>query len=78
MNDFCGDYDNDRLRFPGRVPVVKLATRTYQHKKFGKVSKPAFEIVRWLPWDGSEAPPEATPREQVAALLDDEIPDFTL
>ena len=60
VNDFCAAYDKDRLRFPGQVPVVRLGVRTYQHKKFGKVPNPVFEVVRWTTWDGSEAPPEAT------------------
>ena len=76
VNDFCAAYDKDRLRFPGQVPVVRLGVRTYQHKKFGKVPNPVFEVVRWATWDGSEAPPEATPREQIAADLDDALPDF--
>ena len=76
VNDFCAAYDKDRLRFPGQVPVVRLGVRTYLHKKFGKVPNPVFEVVRWTTWDGSEAPPEATPREQIAADLDDTIPDF--
>ena len=76
VNDFCAAYDKDRLRFPGQVPVVRLGVRTYQHKKFGKVPNPVFEIVRWATWDGSEAPPEATPSEQIRAELNDALPDF--
>jgi hypothetical protein len=78
VNGFCAEYDKDRLRFPGQMPIVCLASEAYQHKRYGKVENPRFKIVGWGTWDGSEAPPEATPAEQIKAELDDVLPDFTI
>jgi hypothetical protein len=47
------------------VPVVRLKKEHYQHKSYGRIFTPVFEIVDWLPLDtgaadgDGEAPAEA-------------------
>ena len=77
VNRFCSAYEKDRLRFPDQVPIVRLDDAPYKHKKYGKVSKPEFTIVRWVTHDGS-APKPVDARKQIADDLDDAIPDFSL
>ena len=44
------------------VPVVRLKKDHYQHKSFGKIYTPVFEIVEWVGLDGAkEDEPEAAP-----------------
>lgn len=40
------------------VPVVKLKKDHYQHKSYGRIYTPVFEILEWVSMDG-EAEPEA-------------------
>jgi hypothetical protein len=43
------------------VPVVKLKKDHYQHKSYGRIYTPVFEILEWVSMDGeTEAEPEAT------------------
>ena len=45
------------------VAIVRLKKDHYQHKSFGKIYTPVFEIVEWVGLDGApveEAEPEAT------------------
>ncbi len=52
---------------PGKpVPVVALKKDSYQHKSYGKIYTPVFEIVEWASMDGQteeaeEAKEEAAP-----------------
>jgi hypothetical protein len=44
------------------VAIVRLKKDHYQHKSFGKIYTPVFEIVEWVGLDGApveEAEPEA-------------------
>jgi len=42
------------------VPVVKLKKDHYQHKSYGRIYTPVFEILEWVSMDGeTEAEPEA-------------------
>lgn len=48
------------------VPVVELKKDHYQHKSYGRVYTPVFEVVGWISMDGpsedaAEAAPEAAP-----------------
>lgn len=44
------------------VPVVRLGKEHYQHKVYGRIYTPVFEIVSWASMDGEvEAAPEAAP-----------------
>jgi hypothetical protein len=44
------------------VPVVKLKKDHYQHKSYGRIYTPVFEILEWVSMDGeTEAAPEAAP-----------------
>jgi hypothetical protein len=42
------------------VPVVRLKKDHYQHKSYGRIYTPVFEIVEWVSMDGArdEAPAE--------------------
>jgi hypothetical protein len=51
------------------VPVVKLKKDHYQHKSYGRIYTPVFEILEWVSMDGEtevapEAAPEATRRRR--------------
>jgi hypothetical protein len=43
------------------VPVVKLETQSYNHKKYGKIYNPILEVVRWISINGDTAEDEAEP-----------------
>ena len=45
------------------VPVVKLKKDHYQHKSYGRIFTPVFEILEWVSMDGETeaAAPEAEP-----------------
>lgn len=49
------------------VPVVVLKTDSYQHKKYGRIITPVFDIVEWISMDGTDtdAAAEATTDEPV-------------
>jgi hypothetical protein len=40
------------------VPVVRLKKEHYQHKKYGRIYTPVFEVVRWTGLEGAEVAPE--------------------
>jgi hypothetical protein len=51
------------------VPVVRLKKDHYNHKSYGKIFTPVFEIVEWVSMDGKaeeEAAPEAAPAAEEA------------
>jgi hypothetical protein len=41
------------------VPIVTLGKDHYQHKSYGRIYTPVFEIVEWVSMDGEEAAEEA-------------------
>jgi len=45
------------------VPVVKLKKDHYQHKSYGRIYTPVFEILEWVSMDG-EAEAEVTPEAE--------------
>jgi len=52
------------------VPVVKLTKDHYQHKSYGKIYTPVFEIVEWVSMEGEptvEAPAPTGRRRRLAA-----------
>ena len=55
------------------VPIVRLKKDHYQHKSYGRIFTPVFEIVEWVGMDGAKAEEEAAPapeagrRRRVAA-----------
>jgi hypothetical protein len=56
------------------VPVVVLKKEHYQHKSYGRIYTPVFEIVEWVSMDGEggapegdEPPPAAATRRRRAA-----------
>jgi hypothetical protein len=46
------------------VPIVKLKKEHYNHKSYGRIYTPVFEVVEWVSMDGAEeaanAPPAAS------------------
>lgn len=46
------------------VPVVALARDHYQHKQYGRIYTPVFEVQKWIGMDGGA--PEAAPAEKGA------------
>ena len=52
------------------VPVVRLKKDHYQHKSYGKIYTPIFEVVEWISMEGEPEPEVAAPagrRRRVAA-----------
>ena len=53
------------------VPVVRLKKEHYQHKSYGRIFTPVFEVVDWLTLDGDADKPVEAPapsrRRRVAA-----------
>ena len=47
------------------VPVVKLGKDHYQHKSYGRIFTPVFEVVKWIGMDGQA---QAEAAEQPAAV----------
>jgi len=46
------------------VPIIVLKKDHYQHRSYGRIYTPVFEIVEWVSMDGEEAAPEAEAGEQ--------------
>jgi hypothetical protein len=46
------------------VPIVTLGKDHYQHKSYGRIYTPVFEIVEWVSMDGEEPVAEAAAGEQ--------------
>jgi len=46
------------------VPIVTLGKDHYQHKSYGRIYTPVFEIVEWVSMDGEEPVAEAATDEQ--------------
>lgn len=44
------------------VPIVRLRKEHYQHKSYGRIYTPVFEVVKWTGLDGAAAP-EDTPED---------------
>lgn len=47
------------------VPIVRLKKDHYQHKSYGRIYTPVFDIVEWVSMDGNKA--DEAPAEEVAA-----------
>jgi hypothetical protein len=43
------------------VPVVLLKKEHYQHKSYGRIYTPVFEIVEWVSMDGEGSEPDTSP-----------------
>jgi hypothetical protein len=66
IGDLCRIYGNKM-----RLPIVALKTRSYKHKKYGRIETPEFQIVRW-----DTASPTIVPTsEDPGAGMDYEISD---
>jgi hypothetical protein len=51
------------------VPVVRLKKEHYQHKSYGRIFTPVFDVVEWLTLDGEaeKEAPAPSRRRRVAA-----------
>lgn len=49
------------------VAIVRLKKDHYQHKSYGKIYTPVFEVVQWVSMDGAEPEAEAVEAEAEAA-----------
>jgi hypothetical protein len=68
-------YDRLRHRHKAKMPVIGLSSESYQHKTYGKILKPMFQIVDWAYWDDdAAADPDSTLQLQHAAEISGEIP----
>jgi len=43
------------------VPVVLLKKEHYQHKSYGRIYTPVFEVVEWVGMDGEGSEPDTSP-----------------
>lgn len=44
-----------KAQMPDTVAVCKLGSSTYQHKTYGRIFVPVFEILEWITMDGEPA-----------------------
>ena len=47
LKEICRIYSSDKSQHPDCFPVVQLTTRTRQHKSYGAIKGPWFEVVGW-------------------------------
>jgi hypothetical protein len=72
--NLCTAYVKRAKKAPnGGQPVIKLATTEMPTKKFGKVLRPLFEVMRWDDADDME-PIEPSPPTSRGDDFDDTIP----
>jgi hypothetical protein len=68
-------YDRKRHLFKAKMPIVCLEQESYQHKVYGKILKPRFNVVDWAYWDNeTAADPDGALQARNAAEMSDEIP----
>jgi hypothetical protein len=41
------------------VPIVTLGKEHYQHKSFGRIYTPVFDVVKWVSMEGAAEAPQA-------------------
>ena len=51
------------------VPIVKLKKDHYQHKSYGRIYTPVFDIVEWVSMDGNKA--DAAPEADEAPVAEE-------
>lgn len=49
------------------VAVVRLKKEHYQHKSYGRIFTPVFEVVKWIGMDGADASEPELPLEEAPA-----------
>lgn len=67
--EIAGQVEKDQTK---PVPVVKLGKDHYQHKSYGRVYTPVFDVQKWIGMDGdapaqADAPAEEPRRRRRAA-----------
>lgn len=63
LADGCGDRMEANPDTP--VPVCRLTSTSYRHKKYGKIHEPVFEIDHWVDMEG-HAEGASSPRRNLA------------
>ena len=46
------------------VPIISLGKDHYQHRSYGRIYTPVFEVIEWVSMDGEADAPEATAEDQ--------------
>jgi len=74
--DLCSTYAKRTRKTGCGQPIIRLATAEMPTKKFGKVPRPLFEIVRWDHGDAEVIPPadSEAPRATLRGEMNDDIP----
>jgi hypothetical protein len=54
LGELVGGYGRLRRRNPGRLPIVKLGSKSMRTDNWGDVPAPVFTILGWAPWDVDE------------------------
>jgi hypothetical protein len=50
-----------KAQMPDTVAICKLGSSTYQHKTYGRIFYPVFEILEWVTMDGEPGGGAAEP-----------------
>jgi hypothetical protein len=80
LKEICRVYSADNHRFPDAFPVVELTTKTRQHKTYGSIKGPWFNIVGWATVEDVKAgkkggaKAKAPTKVETEAELNDELP----
>ena len=77
---------SEEAQHPDCFPVVQLTTKTRQHKSYGAIKGPWFEVVGWATVEDVKAgrksqaalakPKKKAKAKPVAAEINDELPDW--
>jgi hypothetical protein len=75
VGKLCDRFDRLRHSHPAQMPVVSLTSESYQHKEYGKVLKPKFNVVGWDYWDdAAKEDPKGTLQQQRDEEMNDDVP----
>ena len=82
LKEICRVYSEDKHRFPDAFPVVQLTTKTRQHKSYGAIKGPWFDVVGWASVEDVKAgkktskKAKAPTKTETEAALDDALPEW--
>ena len=86
LKEICRIYSSEKSQHPDCFPVVQLTTKTRQHKSYGAIKGPWFEVVGWASIEDIRAgrksqaalakPKKKAKAKPVAAEINDELPDW--
>ena len=72
LKEICRTYSADKHRFPDAFPVVQLTTKTRQHKSYGSIKGPWFEVVGWASVEDVKAGKKAGKKAKVPTKAETE------